>query len=125
MAENSWGVGFPDQHLQKIAGMAGANITIRQISPKREAASKNTLPARFAEFAEMSEEAVQRAVAKNQHTLPETLERLSSSHNLKTRMAVADNPNTHLNIDAQIKLPSLRELAYLYFYTQTSYSDKH
>ena len=98
IVKNSGGVGFSEQDSEKIANMAGTSKPTRQISPKREAVSKNTSPARLVELAEMPDESVQRAVAKNQHALPETLEKLGSSSDYKTRMAVAANPSSSASL---------------------------
>lgn len=98
IVEDSGGVGFSEHDLQKTVGMANANKPTRQISPKREAASKNTSTARLAELAEIPDEAVQRALAKNWHTPPEILNKLSSSCDLDTCVAVASNPSSHASI---------------------------
>lgn len=62
-------------------------------SPKGEAASDETPPARLAALANNSDVAVQRAVARNPRTPPVALERLSHSSDKATREAIAGNPN--------------------------------
>jgi len=71
---------------------------LKRITPKQEAMSPDTLPARLAALAKLPDEAVQRAVAKNPCTPPKALKKLGSSRDKYTRKAVAGNPNTPADI---------------------------
>ena len=70
----------------------------KSVTPKKEAMSPDTSPARLAALAKLPDEAVQRAVAKNPRTPAKALKKLGSSRDKFTRKAVAGNPNTPAEI---------------------------